>query len=84
MQLILYRQDGCALCDEAEMMLSLVQEEYDFTWSTIDIRTDDVIHEKYMLMVPVLEHEKQVSLYGNIGYVDLVLLMEEHGVLAKN
>ncbi|HLR10236.1 MAG TPA: glutaredoxin family protein [Sporosarcina sp.] len=83
MHIVFYRQDGCALCDEAEMMLKLVQEEYAFTWSTIDIRADDAIHEKYMLMVPVIEYEEKVVVYGNIGYVDVVLFMEEHQVQAK-
>ena len=83
MHIVFYRQDGCALCDEAEMMLKLVQEEYTFTWSTIDIRADDAIHEKYMLMVPVIEYEEKVVVYGNIGYVDVVLFMEEHQVQAK-
>ena len=83
MHIVFYRQDGCALCDEAEMMLKLVQEEYAFTWSTIDIRADDAIHEKYMLMVPVIEYEEKVVVYGNIGFVDVVLFMEEHQVHAK-
>lgn len=83
MHIVFYRQDGCALCDEAEMMLKLVQEEYAFTWSTIDIRADDAIHEKYMLMVPVIEYEEKVVVYGNIGYVDVVLFMEEHQVQEK-
>lgn len=78
MHMIFYRQDGCALCDEAEMMMHLVQEEYRFTWSTVDIRTDDQLHEKYMLMVPVIEYNEEVALYGNIGYVDLMLFMEDH------
>ncbi len=77
MQITFYRQDGCPLCDEAELMMKLVQEDYPLTWTTVDIRADDEIHEKFMLMVPVLEKDDEVLLYGNIGYVDLVLLFEE-------
>lgn len=83
MQFVFYRQDGCPLCDEAEMMMKLVQEEYDFSWSTVDIRSDDEIHEKYLLMVPVIEIDGEVALYGNIGYVDLVLSLEEHSIPEK-
>lgn len=77
MHLTFYRQDGCVLCDEAEMMMRLVQEDYPLTWTTVDIRTNDEIHEKFMLLVPVLEYEGEVLLYGNIGYVDLVLLFQD-------
>lgn len=77
MHITYYRQDNCPLCDEAERMMKLVQEDYPLTWTTVDIRSDDAIHEKYMLMVPVLEKDGEVIMYGNINYVDLVLLIEE-------
>ena len=67
-----YTKPGCALCDEAELMMKLVKEDHPFTWTEIDIRTDDKIHEKYMFMVPVIEKEDSVLLYGSIGYVDIV------------
>lgn len=58
------------------MMMKLVQEDYPLTWSTVDIQTDDAIHEKYMLMVPVLEKDGEILAYGNIDYATLVLLFE--------
>lgn len=77
MHITYYRQDNCPLCDEAEMMMRLVQEDYPLTWSTVDIQSDDDIHEKYMLMVPVLEKDEEVLGYGNIDYATLVLLFED-------
>ncbi|MDS9472695.1 glutaredoxin family protein [Sporosarcina pasteurii] len=77
MHVTFYWQDNCPLCDEAEMMMKLAQEDYPFTWTSVDIQTDDDIHEKYMLMVPVLEKDGEVLLYGNIGYIDLVDLFEK-------
>lgn len=77
MHITYYRQAQCPLCEEAERMLRLVQEDYPLTWTTVDIQSDDEIHEKYMLMVPVLEKDGEVLLYGNIGYVELVLLFED-------
>lgn len=59
------------------MNMKLVQEDYPLTWTAVDIRDDDDIHEKFMLLVPVLEKDGEVLLSGNIGYVDLVLLFEE-------
>lgn len=72
-----YRQAGCPLCDEAEQMLKLVQEDYPLTWTDFDIRTDDEIHEKYMLMVPVIESDGEALLYGSIGYIDIISLFDK-------
>ena len=72
MHVTFYTKKGCALCDEAELMMKLAQEDYPFSWTEIDIEADDDIHEKYMLMVPVIEKDGDVLLYGNIGYVDVV------------
>ena len=72
LHVIFYTKPGCALCDEAKLMMKLVKEDYAFTWTEIDIRTDDKVHEKYMFMVPVIEAKGRVLLYGNIGYIDIV------------
>ena len=74
MHITFYTKPGCALCDEAELMMKLAQEDYPLTWTEIDIQTDDDIHEKYMLMVPVIEKDGEVMIFGNIGYVDIVEL----------
>jgi len=69
-----YTKPGCALCDDAERMLKLAQEDYPITWTEIDISTDDEIHEKYLLMIPVIEKNGSVLIYGNVGYIDVVSL----------
>ncbi|MBD7985708.1 glutaredoxin family protein [Sporosarcina sp. Sa2YVA2] len=69
-----YSRKNCQLCEEAEAMLKLVQEDYPLTWSTIDIESDDEIHEKYMLMIPVIEMNGKVLAYGNVGYMDIIEL----------
>ncbi len=56
-------------------MMELAREDFPFTWTEMDIQTDDEIHEKYMLMIPVIEKDGEVLLYGNIGYVDLVEIL---------
>lgn len=68
----LYTRTNCPLCDEAKLMLQLVQEDFPVDYIEIDIESDDRLHEKYMLMIPVLEKDNEVLLYGNIGYVDLL------------
>ncbi|ARD47618.1 glutaredoxin family protein [Sporosarcina sp. P33] len=76
MQIQFYTRPGCELCDEAERMLRLVAEDYPLEWQTINIEEDDEIHEKYMLMIPVIEQDGQVLAYGNIGYIDILELIE--------
>lgn len=72
MHIQFYTKPGCHLCDEAEAMMKLVAEDFPLTWTTINIEKDDESHEKYMLMIPVLENDGEVLLYGSISYVDLV------------
>ena len=74
MHVTFYTQPNCPLCDEARLMMKLAQEDFPLTWTEIDIQTDDDIHEKYMLKVPVIEKDGEALLYGNIGYVDIVEL----------
>lgn len=76
MQLTFYTRAGCPLCEEAKRMLQLAQDDYPFTWTEVDIEQDDATHEKYMLMIPVIEIDGQVALYGSIGYMDIIGLFE--------
>lgn len=72
-----YTKPGCHLCDEAEMMMKLVSEDFQLTWTTIDIEKDDESHELYMLMIPVIEIDGVPVLHGSIGYVDILNLFEK-------
>jgi len=77
MYITFYTRPNCELCEEAERMLKLVAEDHPLEWETINIEEDDEIHEKYMLMIPVIEHEGRVRTYGNIGYIDVLELIDE-------
>lgn len=72
MHVTFYTKSGCHLCDDAEIMMKLVQEDFPLTWTKVDIETDDESHELYMLMIPVIEIDSVPVLYGSIGYVDIV------------
>lgn len=72
----LYTRANCPLCDEAKLMIQLVNEDFPLLYNEIDIESDDELHEKYMLMIPVLEKDNEVLLYGNIGYADLLEALE--------
>ncbi|AMQ08418.1 thiol-disulfide isomerase [Sporosarcina psychrophila] len=53
-------------------MMKLVQEDFPLTWTKVDIETDDESHEKYMFLIPVIEKDGDVMLYGSIGYADII------------
>lgn len=68
----LYTRSNCPLCDEAKLMMGLINEDFPLPYEEVDIESNDALHEKYMLMIPVLEKDNEVLLYGNIGYVELL------------
>jgi hypothetical protein len=60
--LILYGTDACHLCDQVNAMLetlnaSLKREEKSLFWNTVDIIEDEILMEKYSLLIPVLHIE---------------------------
>ncbi|GKV57046.1 thioredoxin family protein [Sporosarcina sp. NCCP-2222] len=77
MNVTFYTRPGCPLCEDAEAMMKLAQEDVSLTWSTVNIEEDDEAHEKYMLMIPVIEKDGEVLLYGSIGYIDILNLFEK-------
>ncbi|WP_372868015.1 glutaredoxin family protein [Planomicrobium okeanokoites] len=72
MMLTLYTRPNCPLCEEAKLMLKLVQEDFPLEFKEVNIEEDDRLHEKYMLMIPVLEQDGEVLIYGNIGYAEIL------------
>ncbi|ALS79250.1 glutaredoxin family protein [Planococcus kocurii] len=72
----LYTRSNCPLCDEAKLMIALVNEEVPLPYTEVDIESDEALHEKYMMMIPVLEKNNRVLVYGNIGYVELLEALE--------
>lgn len=70
--LTLYTRPNCPLCDEAKLMLNLVQEDFPIEYQEVNIEEDDLLHEKYMLMIPVLEQNNEILIYGKIGYAEIL------------
>lgn len=71
MQVKFYSRPNCPLCDEGLNMLKLVQEDVPFEINIVNIEEDDTIHEKYMLMIPVVEKDGEIIQYGQLDYVTL-------------
>ncbi len=64
------------MCDDARMMLKLVQEDVPFQIEEHNIEEDDQLHEKYMLIIPVVEYQGEIIQYGNVDYVTLMEALE--------
>lgn len=71
-----YTRANCPLCEEARLMLQLVQEDFELDVQEVDIESDEALHEKYMLMIPVIEKDGKTIIYGNIGYIELLEALE--------
>ncbi|MFJ7981431.1 glutaredoxin family protein [Lysinibacillus xylanilyticus] len=67
-----FSRDNCGLCVDGLLTLKLVQEDINFDIEIINIEEDENIHEKYMLMIPVVEKDGQVIQYGNLDYATLM------------
>lgn len=66
-----YSRPNCELCIEGLQTLKIVQEDLPFTIEHYNIEDNDQLHEKYMLMIPVVEVNNKVIQYGRLDYVTL-------------
>ncbi|CAG9620719.1 glutaredoxin family protein [Sutcliffiella rhizosphaerae] len=67
MNLTFYTKVDCPLCEKAKIKLMELQREWNFSIEENDIYKDDVLLEKYQLMIPVVEHEGEMLAYGQIS-----------------
>lgn len=72
MNIIYYSRPNCSLCDEGLTLLKLVQEDYPFDMEIVNIEEDDILHEKYMLMIPVVEKDGKIVQFGALDYITLL------------
>jgi len=66
-----YSRPDCSLCEEGLLTLKLVQSDVQFEIDVINIEENEEFHEKYMLMIPVVEKDNEIIQYGNLDYVTL-------------
>ena len=66
-----YTRPQCSLCEEGYETLKLVQQDIGFSIEVVNIEQDDSLHERFMLMIPVVQIEKQIVQYGQLDYVTL-------------
>jgi thiol-disulfide isomerase/thioredoxin len=66
-KVVFYTKEHCPLCDKAHKLLQEMQQEIPFHIEAIDIYKDDVLLERYGLMIPVIEVEGEEIDYGIIS-----------------
>ncbi|SOC17161.1 glutaredoxin-like protein DUF836 [Ureibacillus xyleni] len=72
MKIKFYSRPNCSLCNDGLLVLKMVQEDVEFDIEIINIEDNEETHEKYMLMIPVVEKEGKIVQYGNLDYVTLL------------
>lgn len=53
-RILFYTKDDCPLCNEAEALLARLQDEYRFTFETVDIASNGELFQQYRHTVPVV------------------------------
>jgi predicted DCC family thiol-disulfide oxidoreductase YuxK len=53
-RVVLYVREGCHLCDEAREVIERVRRTAPFTFTEIDIETDDTLLRDYGMRIPVV------------------------------
>jgi len=53
-RLTVYIRRGCHLCTDMTQALERLRHELDFSYTTVDIDVDPVLHRRYDRRVPVL------------------------------
>lgn len=72
MEVKFYSKPDCPLCTEGLHILKIVQEDVPFSINIVNIEEDDEAHERYMLMIPVVEFNESIIQYGRLDYVTLL------------
>lgn len=55
--LLLYGTAACHLCEQAAALLRQVQPVADIVWTEIDIAEDELLLQRYGILIPVLRRE---------------------------
>ena len=72
MRVQFYSRPNCSLCEEARLILRMVEEDVQLEIEDINIEDDDHTHEKYLLRIPVIISEGKVIQEGRIDYPTLL------------
>ena len=63
----LYSRPRCHLCETAREILEELQQDWNFAIEEINIDLDDELVEKYGIMIPVVELDREELQYGIVN-----------------
>lgn len=63
-----YTRENCQLCEEAHILLQVLQNKYDFHIDLRNIETNETWFEKYHIIIPVIKIKNTVL---NCNMIDL-------------
>ncbi|WP_347862427.1 glutaredoxin family protein [Salimicrobium sp. PL1-032A] len=70
-EIILYKRAACPLCDEVEIWIELLKEDYILEYREQDIESDDRLHEKYALEIPVVFVNGEKLVFPQLSEVEI-------------
>ncbi|TKI58664.1 glutaredoxin family protein [Brevibacillus antibioticus] len=76
-ELVLYGRNKCHLCDEVELYIRSLAEEFPLRMRMVDIESDPVLHEEMMFVIPVVEIDGEIVFRSITHVVTLKELHEE-------
>ena len=71
LNVLFYTRKNCKLCEEAYALLTVLQNEYEFTIEERDIETNDEWLEEYQLIIPVIHINDTILNCNMIDFVQL-------------
>jgi predicted DCC family thiol-disulfide oxidoreductase YuxK len=63
-RIVVYSNGGCCLCDKVISELEKLRSTENFDLTTLDIRSDSELYERYRSLIPVVSFDGTVKLAG--------------------
>ncbi|MFF0828604.1 glutaredoxin family protein [Brevibacillus sp. NPDC003359] len=76
-EIVVYGRKKCHLCDEVELYIRGLAEEFPLRMRMVDIESDPVLHEEMMFVIPVVEINGEIVFRSITHVVTLEELRNE-------
>lgn len=76
-EIVLYGRKKCHLCDEVELAVRCLVEEFPLSLHVIDIESDPHLHEEFMMVIPVVAIDGEIAFRSVTHVVTLAELRAE-------
>lgn len=77
-KVIFYTKEVCSLCDDAEALLYMFQQQYSFEIERREIYTNDEWLEEYQLLIPLVSMDGKEINCEEISYETLEVALKEY------